>query len=411
MALSLRKNFGFSVIGNLFYAASQYIILLIFIKLYSIEDVGMFIFAGAFTSPVMLALDMQLRNFYITDQKNELALNDYFGFRTISNILGLIGLTLAAFFLKPEYLVVILIVSLIKVFESQLDLIYGVYQKKHHLDYVAYSRAVRGILAVFSVGLVSFIFRDLIYSLLAYLVSWFILYFLYERRQVVKRGFAKLNEFRFSVPNKRNLGLLLTLCIPMFFSILVDKYYLNYPRLKVESLFGVEMLGIFGSLLYFKSLGGQFISSVAHASMPKLSEFVFNKNKKSFNILVLKMVGVGFLIGFTLTGIIYLGGERLLVMIYTKEYAIYNDVLVLILIGTTITFSYVFITSAITAMRKQWVRFPISIISFTVLLVLFRFFSVDTLRDIAIIVILAEAVSFVIYYSTYIVFINRIFKT
>src|SRR5690606_20674996 len=127
-------------LGNLSYAASQYIILLIFIKLYSMEDVGQFIYAGAFTTPLMMALEMQLRNFYITDDEKALTFRDYISFRTLSSTVGVLILVLAAWFLKPEYFIVIVIVSLIKTFEAQLDLIYGVYQKQHKLDYVAYSR-------------------------------------------------------------------------------------------------------------------------------------------------------------------------------------------------------------------------------------------------------------------------------
>lgn len=410
MALSLKKNFGFALFGNLGYAASQYIILLIFIKLYSMEDVGQFIYAGAFTTPLMTALDMQLRNFYITDDEKNLSFRDYVSFRTLTSIIGVIFMISAAWLLKPEFFAVILIVTLIKTFESQLDLIYGVYQKKHHLNYVAYSRIIRGIVAIAIVTIVSLVFRNIILSLLAYLGSWILLYFFYERRQVVKRKFIINENLQFSFLNRRTVKYFLVICLPVFCAIFIDKYYLNYPRISVERLLGVEALAVFGSLLYFKSLGGQFISSIAQAAMPRLADYVRNQNKKQFVLLVAKMVSAGIILGGILTLGAYFFGSNILAILYNEQYAKYADVLVWVLIGTTITFGYTFITSAFTALRKQWVRLPVSIIMLSIMVGLFYFRNVNNLLDVAKIVLFTEVINLVIFYILFVVFINSLFK-
>src|SRR5690606_22704580 len=114
-------------------------------------------------------------------------------------------------------------------------------------------------------------------------------------------------------------------------------------RLTVEKYFGIEALAIFGSLLYFKSLGGQFISSLAQAGIPKMANFVKVNNYKALNKLLFKMMLIGGVVGGVLTIILYFFGETILRILYTEEYAKYNDVLILILLGTTVTFSYIFI--------------------------------------------------------------------
>ncbi|WP_293887104.1 MULTISPECIES: lipopolysaccharide biosynthesis protein [unclassified Sphingobacterium] len=410
MAVSLKKNFGFALVGNLAYAASQYIILLIFIKLYSMDDVGQFVYAGAFTTPLMMALEMQLRNFYITDDESVLGFRDYISFRTFSSILGIFILILAAWFLKPEYFIVIVIVTLIKSFESQLDLIYGIYQKQHKLNYVAYSRIIRGIVAVVVVTIISLIFKDIVVSLLAYLFSWILLYFFYERKQVVKREFISIDELQLKAINRKTIWHFLVLCFPVFCAIYVDKYYLNYPRLSVERFLGIEAVAIFGSLLYFKSLGGQFISSIAQAAMPRLAEYVKSKQKKKFLSLVLKMVAIGLGLGLTLTASAYFFGSRALEILYTKGYSQYNDVLIIVLIGTTITFAYTFITSAFTALRKQWIRLPVSIVMLAIIVLLFYYLKIDSLLDIAYIVLYTELISLFVFYLLFIIFINSFFK-
>ena len=408
MGLTLKKNFGFALVGNLGYAASQYIILLVFIKLFSTEDVGQFVFAGAFTTPLMLALEMQLRNFYITDHSTELGFRDYTIFRTITAVIGVIGLGLAAFIFKPEYFYIILIVALIKSFESQLDLLYGVYQKNHQLDYVAYSRIIRGIVAIVAVVSLSIVFNDILISLLGYLISWFVLYYFYERKQVVKRGFLNKEDLKLVCPKWLKMKYLLVLCLPMFFSIFIDKYYLNYPRLTVEKYFGIEALAIFGSLLYFKSLGGQFVTSLVQAAIPKMSTYVSRSDFRALNILLMKMMSIAISFGLGLTVFFYFFGDFAIEILYTKEYAVYNDVLVMILIGATIAFTYLYIGSTLTCIRKQWVRLPISIISFVLLYLMINFSKLVELIDIAILVVYVELFTLALYTLAYFYFIFKL---
>lgn len=407
MALSLKKNFGFALAGNLGYAASQYIILLIFIKLFSKEDVGQFIFAGAFATPLMMALEMQLRNFYITDNNQNLSFSDYNIFRFISTSVGVAILVCLAYFLHYEYFIVISIVVLIKSFESQLDLLYGVYQKNNQLNYVAYSRIIRGTVAIIVVSLLSFIFKNIQISLLGYLISWFALYFFYERKQVIKRGFLNSTDFSIKMPELKSLKILLFLCAPMFISIFIDKYYLNYPRVAVEKYFGIEAVAIFGSLLYFKSLGGQFIASLAQAALPKMSSFVKNSSYKNLNILLFKMIILGALSGIILTILVYFCGNTILTILYNHEYAQYNNVLVYILIGSTITFSYIFVGTALTSLRKQWVKLPISILSFVALFLSITVYKPQSIADISRYIVYVESGCFILYFSSYYYFLRH----
>src|SRR5690606_35486930 len=168
------------------------------------------------------------------DHNSGLLFADYSIFRNITAAIGVIILSAIAYYTKPEYLLVILIVALVKSFESQLDLLYGVYQKNNQLNYVAYSRIIRGTVAIIVVSLLSFIFKNIQISLLGYLISWFALYFFYERKQVIKRGFLNSTDFSIKMPELKSLKIPLFLCAPMFISIFIDKYYLNYPRISVE---------------------------------------------------------------------------------------------------------------------------------------------------------------------------------
>src|SRR5690606_30004888 len=146
-------------------------------------------------------------------------------------------------------------------------------------------------------SLLSFIFKNIQISLLGYLISWFALYFFYERKQVIKRGFLNSTDFSIKMPELKSLKILLFLCAPMFISIFIDKYYLNYPRISVEKKFGVETLAIFGSLLYFKTLAGQFATSLIQAAMPKMSKYVKNSQFLALNKLLFLLILIAVCLG------------------------------------------------------------------------------------------------------------------
>ena len=119
------------------------------------------------------------------------------------------------------------------------------------------------------------------------------------------------------------------------------------------------------------------------------------------------MISIGFSIGICLTLVSYLFGYSILSVLYTEEYSKYNDVLTFILIGATFTFSYTYIATALTSIRKQWVRLPISLFSFFILAVLFFSMKLKNLTDVTIIVLFVEALTFIVYYSVYFYFLRK----
>src|SRR5690606_351655 len=93
-----------------------------------------------------------------------------------------------------------------------------------------------------------------------------------------------------------------------------------------------------------------------------------------------------------------------------SEYANYDDVLLVVLLGTMITFGYTFITSAFTAIRKQWIRLPVSICMLAIMMLFFYFKDVETLLDVAYIVLYSELINLCVFYVLFIIFINRFFR-
>ncbi|HMW55726.1 MAG TPA: lipopolysaccharide biosynthesis protein, partial [Accumulibacter sp.] len=85
MANSLRKNFSWSLVGNIVYALCQWMMLIIIARLGNARDVGIYSLALAISAPVMLFLGMNLRVAIATDQKHQFNIQDYLALRVCSS--------------------------------------------------------------------------------------------------------------------------------------------------------------------------------------------------------------------------------------------------------------------------------------------------------------------------------------
>ncbi|MGM1429349.1 hypothetical protein ACS126_08830 [Sphingobacterium lactis] len=397
---TIKKNIFSSLVGNLIYAFGQYLILILFIKFFTKAEVGEYLFALAFVTPINLGFDLQLRTLYVTESNKNIKFSDYYSFRLITNFLSVFIALVAILIYNKDYLLIVFIVSLVKAIETHLELIYGVYQSNFRLDIVAKSKVVRTIVSLIVVALIVLITKNLLLALVSYLAVWILLLFLYEKRSVLKLAFLKPESFSFKI-NKENLNYLLINSAPLFFAILIDKYYANYPRLAIEKHLGLSDLAIFGSLLYFKTLAGQIITAIGQSTAPNLSLYYKQRKTKLFYNLIWKLILAGFSVGVLGVFISYMFGEEILSLVYSKDYSIYNNVLQLVLIGATVSFSYIFIGTALTCMRKQWVKLPISLIGFIILIVQFHFLNPNDLITVAKFLIFTESIILILYFLVF----------
>lgn len=87
--LTLRRNFSWTFVSNVVYAACQWGMLVVIAKLGSPEMVGQFTLGLAVTAPVMLFTSLHLRAVQATDAKQQYIFGDYLGLRLISTGLAL----------------------------------------------------------------------------------------------------------------------------------------------------------------------------------------------------------------------------------------------------------------------------------------------------------------------------------
>jgi O-antigen/teichoic acid export membrane protein len=404
---SLKANFVFALAGNLLYTISQYLILTLLIKNFSSGEVGSYLYAISFVSPIVIPFDMQLRSFYVTEKKDGLSFHDYQGFRLVSNAVALLVIILSAFVLKPALAWVITLVGISKVIESQSDMYYAAAQKAERMDYISYSKFFKGLSALALVAVCIYAKLGINEILIAWSLLWLIFLLAFDARITLR--LAGIGRRLGLVFRKRVFLSIIKLALPVLLLSFVDKFAANYPNYVIESKLGLSAVAIFGAIIYFRSIGAQVINPMGAVIAPRLADYWSNGRHADFMNLLKRTTFSAFLLGIAGIAVAALFGKWILPLLYTEEYAAYTDLLILVMVYCLATYMYVFTGTAITCLRMHWIKLPIHLISFAVLAGLMLYSGKGlTLHAVVINMIVSETVMLILYTVSFLVLFNKI---
>jgi len=401
-----KANFISLVFSNFFYYGIQYLILILFTKNYSKEEVGIYIYALTFIKPIFIPLNLQLRSLFVTETDKKLKIQDYHSLRIIGNIITILSVIVIAYFSKIEQMSILMLILFIKLIESQSEMCHAVYQKKQDMVFIGVSKSINGLLIISAVyiGLIfDFKFQNVI---LLWVLSSLAVLLLLDIPMARKKDshFLQLREYF----NLKKIKRIFFFAWTLFFLEIISKYYESYPNLSVKKYFGLETLAIFGSILYFKAIGGQVLTQIINLLEPKLSDLYGLKKLKEFNKLILKLVLLGAFIGVFLIIALNYTGEYILGFLFTEEYEKHSDLLVLIAISGAISYLYSFLSTALTCMRKHHIKVPISVVGLILLVGMVTINNNSlTIYKFIYYLIYAETLICLLYFGSYFYYLNK----
>lgn len=370
--LSLRRNFSWTFVGNTIYAAAQWGMLVVLAKLGSPELVGQFSLALAITAPIILFTNLQLRSVQATDATEEYTPRMYLALRLVMTLVGLvvIGLLIVTGGYEPETGLVIVIVGLAKGIEAVSDILYGFLQHREHMNYIAKSMIIKGLLSLVTMAITVFLTKSMACGALALLLMWAVTLFGYDIPSV--RRVARLTTDnpdsldiqKVMVPdwNWRRLLQLVWLSLPLGFVMMLISLNTSIPRVIMEQHYGVAELGIFSAWAYLIVAGTTVVQALGQSAAPRLAQYYAAQQSGAFMSLVLKLLGVGAVLAVGGILIAWIGGRELLTLIYDAKYAERADVFVLIMVAGGLGYVASFAGYTLTAARYFRVQTMILII-------------------------------------------------
>ncbi len=365
--LSLKQNFSWTFVGNGVYQACQWGMLVVLAKLTSPEAVGQFALGLAICAPVVMLTNLQLRAVQATDARGEYEFRDYLGLRLLMTGLALAIITgIAVLGYSSVTTLVILAAGLAKSFQALSDVFYGLLQQHERMDRIAKSMMIKGPLSLVVFGATVYLTHSVLWGFLALAVTWALVLLIYDLGSgalILRASDAnpKLNRWQVLRP-RWVCGILLRLAwlaLPLGLVMMLISLNANIPRYFIERYLGERELGIFAAMAYLMVAGMVIVGALGQSATPRLAKYYAAGNAVGFRNLVMKMVGIGVLLGASGVLLAAVAGRELLTLLYTPEYAQESGVFFWLMIAGGITYVSSFLGYTMTAARYFKVQLPL----------------------------------------------------
>lgn len=340
MALTLRRNIGWTLVGNSIYAACQWALVIVLAHMAGPQGVGQFALALAVAAPVMLFCNLSLRQVQVTDAHETSPFADYLSIRAVTSVLGLLVIAGIGFFhYGGETAAVIVAVGVSKAFESLSDIYYGLEQRHERLDLVSRSLILRGILGFLALITGYFFTGSVSGGVVAMAAVWGAVWWLYDV-PISRPWWEERDELAGRVGEKTGWSQkmrLIGLAMPLGLAAMLVSLGSNIPRYFIEHYLGEEVLGIFAAMAYLIIAGGMIISAIGQAASPRLANYYADGDGASFVSLLGRMLLIGLGVGLGGVAAALLFGKYLLTLMYGAAFAVNIEAFVWIMIAATLT--------------------------------------------------------------------------
>jgi O-antigen/teichoic acid export membrane protein len=367
-ATPLRFNISWIFFGNIFYAASQWGMVILLTKLGSSEMVGQFTLGFAITAPVLMLTNLQLRQIQATDAQGNYQFSDYLTLRIVLSSCAVMACLLIAWGAgyRQTFLGAIALVAIAKAIESISDIFFGLFQQQERMDFMGRSLVLKGVLSLVLLCIGVMLSQSVLGGLVGLVMAWGLVLGGYDIPNALTMLSAPPHRSDLSTParfqlrwNGPTLLKLGRLALPLGAVMMLISLNSNVPNYFVEQQLGAAKLGIFAALSYLTIIGNIVINAVCEAISPRLAKYYASGNRLAFQAMLVKasLMALGF--GGILVLAVGWFGQPLLTLIYGEEYGQYQSLLILLMGGAVIRYVSSALGYGMTAARYLVAQFPI----------------------------------------------------
>jgi len=359
------NGYIWNTVAGLINASEAVILSMVITRTNGLEDAGILAIAFAIGNLFANIGKFGVRNYQVSDIKEEFSFSNYFMSRMISAGLMLIvsaGYVIIQLLTSGYSLskaVIVFLMCLIYLVESIEDVFWGLYQKKDALDVGAKIFSLRWGLTITGMSLVLIYQRDLILAMLAGviitgIISLYTVYLTYPR-------FREEISWRI---HKKDI-VVLKKCVPLFGVLFMTFYVTNAPKYAIDRWLTEKDQACYGFIAMPVFIIELLNGFIYQPILVKMSIEWQSGNNKVFVQRVYKQC----LIILGLTVVCLLGAWLLGIPVLSELYATnlndYKTELLILLIGGGMLAIVGFFSTLMTIMRKQrWIMWGFIVIAF-----------------------------------------------
>ena len=382
--LSLRANFSWTFVGNSLYSACQWGALVALAKLSSPVIVGQYALGMAIATPVSSLTGLQMRPVIASDVKQTYKFGEYLGFRLASTALATLIILAIPLILHsgPMMTMLTFVIGLALGIESISDIYYARLQYIDRMDRIAKSQILRAPLSLMALCFGVYFTGKLTWAVALMAVVRAAVLLGYDRRvqthscePLDANSPASLLDFEYLKQTLRprwelrKMGRILWLALPLGIVAMLVSLNGTMPRYFIQWKLGTRELGIYSALAFLMSAGNLLVTALAQAVFVPLARYYAEGRRRAFTFLLLKLMGIGTVLGAGGILVAWIAGPKLLVLIYRPEYAAESRLLVWFMVVAWIGYLGQFMGGAMTSARlftRQIPLFALGVLSITV---------------------------------------------
>lgn len=368
--ISLKRNISWALLGNAVYAASQWGMLSVLARVGNPELVGQFALALAITAPVVLFANLKLRAVQATDIDDEYSFGIYLALRLVTTPIALL-IILGIVFLRFDrgLGVVILAMGIAKSIESMSDVLFGLLQKHERMDLIARSQVMKGVASLVAFALAVSLTEDLLFGIIAMTFVWSSVLIFYDVPNAVSvlriEQREQERDTTVAIRPEWSVGRIASLArraLPLGLTVMLGSLITSIPQYVLEHFRGTYDIGLYAAMSYPLVAGSLVISAMGQSATPRLARRYAAHDLEGFRRLVLQLVGWGVLIGLVGVLVVLALGRYILTLLYGSAYAHQSSVFLLIVMAAAVGYGYVFLGTALSAMRRFDVQLPVTLV-------------------------------------------------
>ena len=349
-----RDSFIWNMAGSMLMAFQSVIMLMILTRCLGLKEAGIFTIAYANSNLFLTIGKYGMRNFQVSDVKDQFSFREYKSSRIITTVLMLAVSLVYVIYIsnKNQYDIgkslVIIWMCTFKSVDSLEDVYHGYYQQKGHLEIAGKVLTIRLFftIVVFAAGLI--LFQDLLIALVISTIFTLFLFVILTKWSY--RGIKISEKQRIECLKIKEL---LKICFPLFLGNFLAFYIGNAPKYAIDSILNDELQACYGFIAMPVFVIGLLNNFIFNPMIHKMSIIWNEKNINNF--IRLFWIQVSIIFGITAVCIIgaYAIGIPVLSFLYNTNLAPYKVELIILLLGGGFLALSGFLMTMITIIRFQ----------------------------------------------------------
>ncbi len=343
--------------GNILFAFSQWLMLIMFSHFSSPTQLGYYSYALAITAPIFMLFNLQLRPLVVADLNLEkkFSFSEYLSLRLLTTFCAII---VSLFFIDWNNnlaLSIVLIVVFIKSSEAVSDIVYAYYNANKKTKFISKSLTIKSILVTVSSFCILYMMHNIVYALIAMLIGYLLILVFLDIRKNIEH-LQEVNVFN------KNLKKIVQTGLPLGIAVMLVSLQTNIPRYFLEHYSSVELVGVYTILYYFIVIGGIVINSVCQYLSPYFSEFYRDLRIEELKRIIKNAFFIALSLGVAGLVISLFLNDFIIKTIYGKDYLAYAYLLPYIMIAGIFTYLSVVNGYLLTSLKLLKIQMPVFLI-------------------------------------------------